>query len=59
MNLKLIRIAFRIFKMIKFTITIHAGGILKKALHVGVEPFIIYFCKTFVKSFKIQLEFLL
>ena len=24
MNLKLIRIAFRIFKMIKFTITIHA-----------------------------------
>ena len=29
MNLKLIRIAFRIFKMIKFTITIHAGGIKK------------------------------
>ena len=27
MNLKLIRIAFRIFKMIKFTITIHAGGL--------------------------------
>ena len=36
-----------------------AGGITKKALHVGVEPFVIYFCKTFVKSFKIQLEFLL
>ena len=39
MNLKLIRIAFRIFKMIKFTITIHAGGILKRTLHLGVESF--------------------
>ena len=50
---------FKAFKMIYETTTIHAGGITKKALHVGVEPFIIYFCKTFVKSFKIQLEFLL
>ena len=58
MNLKLIRIAFRIFKMIKFTITIHAGGILKKALRFGVELFYNFFCKDFVKFYILLVVFM-
>ena len=40
---------FQEFKMTYKLMIIHAGGITKKALHVGVEPFVICFCKTFVK----------
>ena len=42
MNLKLIRIAFRIFKMIKFTITIHAGGIGKNPYTVWYRDFLLF-----------------
>ena len=49
MNLKCDIIGFKALKMIYKAIIIHAGGITKKALHVGVEPFVICFCKTFVK----------
>ena len=37
---------YNIYKKVS---NVFAGGITKKALHVGVEPFVICFCKTFVK----------
>ena len=36
-----------------------AGGILKKALHVGVEPFLLYFCQIFAKTTHNFLDFII